>query len=477
MSVVAGFFSLDSERVERALEVVAGASSGGEVTRLEAMRPTAAGVAFAPGGILDGSIFGTTSAEHRERFGHVEVHGLVHPLAFRLARGTIRATELRAVATGKLAIRGRETVAPERNNTRGDLVGPQGVEAHLRATDAGQPALAFCGIARVPVLPFAERPLVRGTAPTMVDPWIGRVNERFVELVHRAGRHGRLRGMNAPQIIADAEQLLVQAALLDLFDELVPPRLAPPLAEVPAELELDESALGLAWASDEAIVIQQHDQVLVVGLDGAVRSRARPSACRLRGVVGRHVVLQEFFDSTWDVESLEASVLDLETGAYLEHLPATVPSAFVEHGDHEDVTLRSLGDGPIWKPLRHGGHGARLLGYTNDVRFAWVGDPAVGTAVVELATGVPHAMPLPVGPDAAGAAAITFAGGSWHALWPGGTIADHRGEDRVALPVIARAAAFSPDGAILAVLTPAGDEVVLVDRATGAVRSRRPLPR
>lgn len=83
---------------------------------------------------------------------------------------------------------------------------------------------------RIPVLPLAERPLVRGTAPTIVDPWIGPVKERFVELVHRAGRHARLRGMNAPQIIADAEQLPVQAAFLDLFDVLVPPRLAPPLA-------------------------------------------------------------------------------------------------------------------------------------------------------------------------------------------------------------------------------------------------------
>lgn len=170
-------------------------------------------------------------------------------------------------------------------------------------------------------------------------------------------------------------------------------------------------------------------------------------------------------------------MLDLEKVTYLELRPSTMRAAFVEHGDHEDVTLRSLGDGPIWKPLRHGGHGARLLAYTNDVRFAWVGDPAVGTAVVELATGIPHAMPVPVGPDAAGAAAITFAGGAWHALWPGGTIADHRGKDRVLVPVTARAAAFSPDGVILAVLTPEGDEVVLVERATGAVRSRLPLRR
>lgn len=86
-------------------------------------------------------------------------------------------------------------------------------------------------------------------------------------------------------------------------------------------------------------------------------------------------------------------------------------------------------------------------------------------------------MPVPVGPDAAGAAAISFADGAWHAPWPGGTIADHRGENHARVPVTARAAAFSPDGAILAVLTPEGDEIVLVDRATGAVRSRLTLPR
>lgn len=468
MSVVAGFFSLDRERVQQAL--VASDASNGEVTSLETMHPTANGMAYAPGGVLDEAIFGGGA------FGHVAVSGLVHPLAFRLARGPVYATELRAVALGKLAIRGRGTVAPEMNNPRGDLLGPEGVESHLRAMDPAQPALAFCGLARVPVLPRAERPLVRGSAPTMFDPWIGPVNERYVELVHRAARHARLRTMNAPQIISDNEQIMVQAALLALFDELVPPRLATALDEVPIELAHDESALGLAWASDDALVVQRHDQVLVLGVDGVTRTRAPASPCRLRGVVGRHAIFHGFFDATWDVDRLEASVLDLETGAYLTHPPPTMPAAFVAEGDHEDLSLQSLGDGPTWKPLRHAGGGARLLAYTNDLRFAWVGDPAAGTAIVELATGIPHAMPVPIGPDAAGTAAVVFAGGSWHVLWPNGTLADLRGAADASVPVPARAAAFSPDGASLGVLEPTGESIILVDRTTGEVRSRLRVP-
>lgn len=463
MSIVAGFFSNDAVRVQAALELIASGASNGAVLNVDTMYPTTDGIAFTRGGLFDAKIFGKTEAEHRARFGHIAVHELIHPIAFRLARRPLLESELRSVAIGKLAIRAGEVVAPEKNNPRGDLIGPPGLLEYLRATDSSHPALPFCGIGSVPVLPRATRPLVRDLGPTMDAPWIGPVNERYIELIARAD--------------TESAQWTAQAALLALFDELVRPRLSPALAEVPERLR-DEDVLALAWVGD-ALVVQRCDHVSVVGLDGVVRLRAEASACWLRGIVdGRHAVFQGFFDATADYDLLEASVLDLETGAYRAFPPPAMPGAFIEES-YEGLILASLGDGPVSKTLRYGGREPRLLAHTNDLRFAWVGEPGISTALIELATGIPHALPLepaPVSGDP-GASAVAFSDGAWHLLWPDGIIADVRGQNRVQLAVPVRTAAFSIDGRTLAVVTPNDDEILLVDRATGAVRSRMPLPR
>ena len=476
MSIVDGFFSRDPDRVRQALDVVAGGASSGTVTNVHSMYPTEDGIAYARAGLLDAKTFGKTEAEHRARFGHVTVHGLIHPIAFHLARRPFLERELRSVAAGRLAIRNGELVAPETNNPRSDLIGPRGFIAYLRATDSSHPALAFCAIDTVPVLPRAARPLVRDLGPTMVAPWIGPVNERYVELVDRADRHARCRATEAPQRITDHAQWMAQAALLALFDELVPPRLSPALVPVPERLR-DERVLGLAWAGD-ALVVQRCDHVSVVDRDGVVRLRTEASACRLRGVIdARHAVFQGFFDSTSDYDFLEASVADLETGTYLARPLSTMPAAFIEESDHDALSLASLGDGPIRKTLRYGDRAPRLLAYTPDLNFAWVGEPGIGTAIVELATGIPHALPLEPGEGGDGVAAVVFADAAWHLLWPDGIIADVRGTNRVPLPVSVRIAAFSADGKNLAVVTRENDaEVLLVDRANGTVRSRIPIP-
>ena len=430
---------------------------------------------------------------------------------------------LQRVVNGDAVIRG-DMVVEDSSEEEGDFVGAAGFVEWLRAKRPEHPALAFCSLARIPVPPPNARPFVSGLSPTMVDPWIGPLNELWVDLVDCARRYLRLIELDAPQIIIDSEQRRTQLAFNAVFGAMrPPPQLVPALHHVPDELEA-EDALRLAWLSPEALVIQQRDRVSIVGTDGTPRFDLPPAGCVLRGVIdGRIALFQEFLpnlhpafaDDSGFPESfvrrsaggfinvrphVEMSAIDGFDGRYLIEPPKGLPRAFIGNDQPEDLFYEPTDGGPPRK-IRAGGDRPSALAYTNDLRFGWAGEvgSGTGTVVIEQSTGIPQA--IPIEPDEGdpfetfafvprddtkkdeeeeeyeedyGGSAVAFCEGEWRFVWSTGFFADHRAKRIVRFRPAPRAAAFAPDGNRLAVIV--GEEVVLLALPDLKITNRFPLP-
>lgn len=486
-----------------------------------------------------------------ERWGHVDVPPTVHPSVYNHLLGALGhlAGELRQVAAGERALRRRAgkaeiawDVVPPDDLAEDDLIGPEGLAAALRQADPAHPLLALCAITRVPVPPPGDRPLAPRTAPTQVDPWIGPLNEAWVSLVERAGRARRLAELEAPPEILRQEAFALQQAFEAVFraTRRRRARLVPPLARVPDELD-EQEALAMAFLGPDRLIVQRRERVIVLDLLGAVTASLPPAGTSLRGVAGgRYAVFEGFFGAThpslagvgsgfgaelvWEDEdgctrmahiAGEISVIDGQTGTYLERLPDDLPLRFVTGDEPEDLFLTAE-DGTVLRRLRAGGDRPSALAYAPGLAHAWVGEEGLSTEIVELERGIPHAYPCepePTDPaprwdfladdrpssegespgereeaeeeggeeeeewedeEGQSATAAVFRDGAWHLLWSESILCDHRGREPVRLRPAPRAAAFDPSGRTLALLT--GDTVVLVDAARREVIRRWALP-
>ncbi|MCY0986605.1 hypothetical protein OV203_05710 [Nannocystis sp. ILAH1] len=577
---LAAFFSADPEDAMRALLTLTGqanegARSQGAVTSTETFYPVAreermraaqrgifSEVIFGP--VLDdrcacGATEGQTSRGvtcprcgvlcdrsrlRDERWGHLEVANVVHPSVYWHLAGPlgIYVEDLRHVVGGKKALRpvdarersGRGVDVPEQkirwqvvladDLDDGDLIGPCGLAEALRRSDPEHPLLPLCTIAKVPVPPPGDRPLAPIDAPTQVTPWIGPLNETWLNLVERATRERRLLELDAPPPILRDESIQVQLA----FEAVVRQtrrsyeRLVPPLVRVPDGLA-DSEARSIAFVGSERLIVQLRDRVSILDRAGNGLSVLPPAGTRLRGVVsGRFAVFEGFFGATHptltstdsgfgddlvhvDNEGVtriapilgEISVIDCETGVYLDRPPPGVALRFVTNDEPEDLFLTTA-DGQQIRRLRAGGDRPTAIAYAPGMALAWVGEEGSGTEIIELARGIPHACPSepPDGDiprwdilssdagrageedhgedDEFSANAVAFCDGAWHLLWSRSVLCDHRAGDAVRLHPPPEAAAFDPTGRTLALLVQG--TIVLADVGRREVVGRFGLP-
>jgi hypothetical protein len=434
-------------------------------------------------------------------FGHIETAPVIHPAAFRalaevLELGHLELETIEDIACAKKALRGDEVIRDLLKVEDGDISGPRALAALVRHKQPDHPLLPLFELTRIPVPPVAARPMRTHDLPEAIDPWIGPLNEAWLELVHRANRDRQLLELEAPPIIRIHEAGMVQQALNEVYKRQRTLELVRPMQN-----GTEEGALAIAFAGPERLVVQYGDKTRVVDLDGRDLHVAPPAGCELRGVArGRYAVFHGFRGNTHpylsDAEGLwpegmsedgtmlrivgELSVLDVESGAFLATLPDGVPSTFAENGEPEELFLGG-------RAIRVGGDRPRALAYTHDLRFLWVGDEM--SEILERATGLP--IVLPAYPDEVGqaldletgeivddfeetsdgfGAAIAFLDGRWYCVWSHGVLADHLGTAPLALTPTPIGAAFDPSGTRLALLTES--EVVILDHRARTVIAR-----
>ncbi len=499
--ITAFFLDDDPDRVLATLAQVEERSSGA-VTSIETLFRTA-GESELRGhknGVFAAHIFGPEP----ERFGHIATTGVVHPAVFpRLVNDLQQDTpDLVAVACAQKLLRDGQLIDNLIHIEDGDLTGPSGIAEALRRVAPDHPLLPLCALTRIPVPPLAARPMRKGHAPESVDPWIGPVNEAWRELVLYACRGPRLIELDAPRIIIANESGQVQRCFNEVMKRT---RRAEAVLFPPLLRALHDEATALAFAGPTRLVIQRGDATRVVDIMGGELHRAPPSGCTLRGVIdGRFAVfhgLHRDADPGLDEETGlwpawflarptgttigEISVLDVETGHFLERAPDSVPRTFFENDEPEDLHLGE-------RRLPIGGDRPGALAYTHDLRFAWVGESSC-SEIVDRTTGFPVAIPADVYgnevPDALdlatgetiaqeyegaydGGFALAFADGRWLTLDSDGNLSDQLGTSPIALVPAPTAAAFDPAAARLALLVES--EVVILDRVARTIVARFP---
>lgn len=457
------------------------------------------------------------------RFGHLDVGGVMHPALFAAAGSAL------AKSSEEIAVLARC------DDERDDYEPPFGAAAvaeALRARGADDDLIRACCIDVVPVPPPGDRPLVTldpATCPTAVTPWLGAVNEAWIQLVSAAGHRARLEELGAPGIIMHTQQRALQRAFERVLaassaerdlprrwsedhDDDAPFPAQRRLRGLPARMPEEPSSdpVALLFTDDAHLLVQSAASACVVSLDGKVTTPLPTLGRKAYSVHGRNVCCFDWIgspfdwddgpnDAWWEKEEdgsgspgLDFTMLDASTGALLAHATTDAPRYFVVNDEPEDLFVVDEWTGDRL-PLRFGGDRPSCLAVTRDARFAWVGE-SEDTAVVDIATGIPHAAPpLPdeelsvVAIDAAdrdeerwGAFALGLAANARFRFFDGsGAVGDH---ERWWLRIDAdvTAAAFSPACERLAIAT--RSEVVVLDLTAaekGDVRitSRFALPR
>jgi len=451
-------------------------------------------------GLFAANIFGPEP----ERFGHIETLGVVHPCVYPALVSVLQMDTpfIAAIARGEKLLRGDTVIDELLGSEDGDLTGPRGIAEAIRLRCPDHPLLPLLSITKIPVPPLAARPLHPSAGPEAIDAWIGPVNEAWLKVIEHASRDVRLHELETPRIILMSEAGALQRAVEEVYKRT---RRARGLL-VPAQVKgRDNDIVAIAFAGPERIVIQRGGGVRVVDVSGREIHAAPASGCHLRGVVdSRYAVFHEYRRDHWPfnnddelwpqsfVESGtqnvigEISVLDIHTGVYLERIPPNVPRTFVENGEPEELGSggRSLDE--------VGGDRPQASAYTNDLRFALVSGDS--SQIISLADGLTHVRPATTYPDeitesldlttgevlehewddqgGGGASAIAFTDGRWFTFDHYGVLGDHIGNEAIVIVPMASAAAFDPSGARLALV--AGDELVIVERATRVIVTRFP---
>jgi hypothetical protein len=496
---ITAFFDEDPARALASLPAIA--ASSGKVSSLDTLyrKPGEAGLRGHRDGLFAAKIFGPEP----DRFGHIETAGVVHPSVFPhlVELLQIDTPELVAVARGEKLLRAGKIIDGLLGIEDGDQTGPRGLADAVRRLAPDHPLLPLCTITKIPVPPLAARPMCSSGAPEAIDPWIGPVNEAWLQLIEHAYRDLRLREIGAPPIILANEAGMLQRALDEVFvrTRRAEAKLVPAMSR-----GVGEEVLAIAFAGRDRIVIQRGTGVRVVDLSGRELRRTAPSGCTLRGVVGGHLaVFHEYHhdlhpsfseEGLWPSSFVErgaqqvfgeVSVLDVDTGEFLAHAPDSVPRTFVENDQPEDLFLGE-------RRLHVGGDRPAAAAYTNDLRFAWIAGDA--TEVIALATGLTVLRPAEVRPEdvavaldlasgaivahewddtgGGGACAIAFADGRWFTFDNYGVLCDHLGKDAFVIVPPPPAAAFDPTGKQLAAIFE--EELIVVDRETRTILARFP---
>ncbi len=497
---ITAFFDDDPERVLASLPAIE--SSSGRVKDLDTLYRTV-GEHELRGhrdGLFDPRIFATPDS-----FGHIETAGVIHPSMYSRLVGVLNIDTpfIQAIARGENLLRGDTVVEDVFASEDDDLVGPRGIAEAVRRRQPDHPLLPLLSITKIPVPPLAARPSRKSTEPEAIDAWIGPVNEAWLEVIRLASMDTRLQELDTPPIVLANAAGNLQRALDEVYTRtrraegyLLPPMLR----------GLTDDIVAIAFAGPERIVIQRGTGVRIVDVTGREIRTAPPNGCELRGVLDNrlavfhdlrrdHHPLFPEEEGLWPAELTERgmdhifspiSVLDVDTGTYLERAPATMPRTFVENDEPEDLLLggRRLdevgGDRPV------------ASAYTNDLRFAQISGES--TQIIALATGLTVVRPATTYPDeitesldlttgaivehewddqgGGGASAIAFADGRWFTFDHYGVLCDHIGNEAIVIVPMATAAAFDPAGARLALVV--DNELVIIDRATRAILSRFP---
>ncbi|NOU27472.1 MAG: hypothetical protein HOO96_06135 [Polyangiaceae bacterium] len=497
---VTAFFDHDPERVLASLPGLE--QSSGAVTSFDTRERQGESLRGMRDGLFSPAIFGAPDS-----FGHIVTAPIVHPCVLEALSGILgyETADWIAIAEHRVAVRGDALVREARDFEDDDLVGAAGIAEALRRERPDSPLLRLCSLTKVPVPPLAARPTVRLPLPEAIDDWIGPVNEAYLVLIERAARALRIVELDAPAIIVWSELGLLQHAFAEACRRVrrADARLVPAL-RAPASTE--EGVLELAFAGAERLVVQRTDAILVVDTAGRELARHPPSGCTLRGVFDdRYAVFQGFeseaqpysrgddTEQIWAPEFLDRgtqnlvgaiSVIDLETGTYLEQLPPSVPHTFVENDEPEDLFIGE-------RRLFVGGDRPGATAYRAGLRFAKVSGES--SEIIDMRTGLTVLVPPTVYPDEVKEAldlasgevvehdwddqgggwgeAIGFADGRWFLVSDYGILHDHGGAEQLALVPVPRTVAF--DGACqrLAVAH-GGDDIVIVDRAARTVVAR-----
>lgn len=490
---ISDFFHHDPERVLASLAHLE--ASRGAVTSTDTLfrKPGESQLRGYRNGIFWAHIFGDGG------FGHIETAPVIHPSAFRALYELLPVGEpkvIEDIVCARKALRGDKVIDDLLQAEDGDVTGPRALAALVREKHPDHPLLPLLELTRIPVPPIAARPMRPSELPEAIDPWIGPLNEAWLDLVERAGRDRRLIELDAPKVLLVNEAGMVQEALNKVYKRQRTTELVPPMRN-----GTDDGALALAFAGPERLVVQYGDKTRVVDLQGHDLHVAPPAGCELRGVAGgRYAVFHGFRNDTHpyssEAEHLwpagisedgtllrivgELSVLDVDSGVFLASLPDGVPSTFAENGEPEELFLGG-------REIRVGGDRPSALAYTHDLRFLWVGDEA--SQILERATGVPIVIPAHPGevPQALDletgeivddyeevsdgyGAAISFRDGHWYCVWSHGVLSDHLGNAPLAFTPAPKAAAFDPSGTRLALLTES--EIVILDPRARTVVAR-----
>lgn len=494
---ITAFFEDDPELVLASLPAIE--QSSGKVSSLDTLFRKAGERELRAhrDGLFAAHIFGPEP----ERFGHIETAGIVHPSVFpRLVEVLQLDTPIiAAIARGEKLWRDGEVLDDLLTIEEGDLTGPRGLAAAVRARHPDHPLLPLCTITRIPVPPLAARPLHPSSAPEAVDAWIGPVNEAWLRVVEHAYRDSRLIELDAPPIVLASEAGTLQRAFEEVYQRT---RRAEAFLIPAMERGTDGDVIALAFAGPERLVIQRGTGVRIVDTSGRELGSTGPSGCELRGVIDGHLAVfhglrpdthpfgetADLWPASFVARGLdhvvgEISVLDVDAGEFLERAPAGVPRTFVENDQPEDLNLGE-------RRLDVGGDRPVAAAYTNDLRFACISGSS--TEIISLANGLTFARPATTYPDeiaisldlttgevvehewddqgGGGASAIAFADGRWFTLDNYGVLCDHLGNEAIVIVPMAKAAAFDPSGGRLALVV--DDQVVIVDRVTRAIVAR-----
>ncbi len=497
---ITAFFDDDPERVLASLPAIE--RSSGRVKDLDTLYRKA-GERELRGhrdGLFDPRIFAAPDS-----FGHIETTGVIHPSVYSRLVGVLNIDTpiIQAIARGEKLLRGDSVIDDIFGSEDDDLTGPRGIAEAVRRREPDHPLLPLLAITKIPVPPVAARPLRPSNLPEAIDAWIGPVNEAWLAVIRLASQDARLQELDSPPIILHDAAGRLQRAVDEVYTRTrrAERHLLPPMLR-----GTSDDVVAIAFAGPERIVIQRGTGVRIVDVSGREIRTAPPNGCELRGVLDNrlavfhdlrrdHHPLFPEEEGLWPPELTErgmdhifspVSVLDVDTGTYLERAPANMPRAFVENDQPEDLLLGERNLAEV------GGDRPMAAAYTNDLRFAQISGDS--TQVIALATGLTVVRPATTYPDeitesldlttgaivehewddqgGGGASAIAFADGRWFTFDHYGVLCDHIGNEAIVIVPMATAAAFDPAGTRLALVV--DSELVIIDRTTRAIVARFP---
>jgi hypothetical protein len=338
-------------------------------------------------------------------------------------------------------------------------------------------------VTRIPISPIENRIPKPIEDPAAQLPWIGALNEAWLELIERAERQRKLNVAKPSPSAIERERAHVQEA----FDRVLAltrgesPRV--PSLTMPARASLmlptaptGDQHRGLLFIDDHRLLVQTSGGIRVLARGGTELMSWPPTGPLASGVTCELVVFNIQSDawsyyttSAWPADAegiLPLAAYDLTKKRWLNRVDSRLPRHIVDETDASGADIIDLVTGAS-RRLAPIADNPRVLAHTRDGRFAWV-SLAQGSSIIELATGIPFVEPaappddlerIELGSKGTAGAVAWHPDRGWLLFDRSGALGDHqRWWARI---TGARAAAFSPDGSLLAVAT--GDRITLIE--------------